>query len=368
MSELHSLGAIYWGRVWLEALRSSAELDPGALDLGVSYARHDHDLEVFVDKGRAEATAGLGRRLPYEVSVTLPVASDEIWEQLIDRIADSSGRTAALLDGHVEPVILDDARSLNADLLPQKGELSWTCGCEQVTGAGRVCKHVGAVLYLLADSFDEDPFELLLLRGRTREELRMAVAEQRSGSSSEPDLDEAAESAWARQRGALPAVPPVDDEPGQLTSWSSDPPPNAPFTADGLREIGTETAERAWHLLAPSTAEDERRSHIDLDLAADLARRAAAVEGSKRWRRLVHHSGLTSQELAARAQAWRVAGADGVHIQLRHRKLHKVSASAQVRQSETGLWFRFEKQSGRWTLQAGPADHPEELLRSTPIG
>lgn len=362
MGELESLGAIYWSQAWLDALRD-AGLDADMLAQGETYAKHDWGLEIFIDKGRAEATAGTGRRLSYEVAVTLPVLEDDVWTQILQRVANSSGRTAALLDNSLDPAILEDARAADSSLLPRSGELSWSCGCHDIVRSVGMCKHVGAVLYLLADSFDEDPFELLLLRGRNRDELRSAVSELRTGFADEPDLDEVAEQAWSRTPGPLPAVPRGDDEPGELTAWGTDPPPNAPFSADGLRAIGSDSAWRAWRIA--TKAEDD--AHLELDLASDLARRAALIERTKGWRGLVRNSGLTSQELASRAQAWRVAGTDGVRIHLHHQISRKVSPTAQVRQADDDRWFRFEKTSGRWTVTAGPVDDPESLLSTVDI-
>ena len=84
MTELESLGAIYWGQTWLDALRESAGLDADALDTGASYALHDLELEVFIDKGRLEATAGSGRRLTYDVVVSIPVLPDEAWRKIFE--------------------------------------------------------------------------------------------------------------------------------------------------------------------------------------------------------------------------------------------------------------------------------------------
>ncbi len=362
MAELQSLGAIYWSKAWLEALRS-AGLDDDMLRQGETYARHDWGLETFIDKGRVEATAGSGRRLNYDVAIRLPQFSDEEWARLFERLAASSAHTAALLDGAVEPAVLEEARAVGCELLPAAGELTWECGCAQIVGAQTLCKHVAGTLYLLADSFDEDPFDLLLLRGRNREELRAELSELRTGSAAEPDVDEPADQAWQRSLGPLPGVPDPSQTPGELTAWATDPPPNAPFSAAGLRTIGTETAGRAWL----RNHNQETSSHLQLAVVADLSRRAAMAEETPAWKDLVSTSGLTSRELSARGQAWRVGGTAGVEVQLEPKRSVKVSANAQVRQSQNGEWFRFEKKGGRWTLVAGPALDPEQLLLDTDI-
>lgn len=44
------------------------------------------------------------------------------------------------------------------------------------------CKHLKATPYLLAESFDDDPFAVLTLRGRTREELLSNLGARRTGA------------------------------------------------------------------------------------------------------------------------------------------------------------------------------------------
>lgn len=362
MAELQSLGAIYWSQAWLAALRA-AGLDEEMLNQGETYARHDWGLEPFIDKGLVEANAGSGRRLNYDVAVRLPALSDDQWAQILERVAGSSARTAAMLDGDVEPAVLEDARAVGCELLPTGAELTWSCGCAEIVGAQSLCKHVAGTLYVLADCFDEDPFDLLLLRGRSREELRAELSELRTGSAGEPDLDEVADRAWQRTPGPLPVIPEAPESPGDLTAWATDPPPNAPFSAAGLRTVGTETAHRAW-LRAHTT---ETSSHLQLAITADLSRRAALAEDTPGWKDLVTNSGLTSRELSARAQAWRIAGSAGVEVQLDPQKSVKVSADAQMRQTQSGDWFRFEKRRGRWTVVDGPSSDPNQLLLTTDI-
>jgi uncharacterized Zn finger protein len=42
------------------------------------------------------------------------------------------------------------------------------------------CKHIGAIYYQLADRFSEDPFILFQLRGRTKEQILLALRHYRS--------------------------------------------------------------------------------------------------------------------------------------------------------------------------------------------
>jgi uncharacterized Zn finger protein len=72
------------------------------------------------------------------------------------------------------------------------GDLHTDCTCPDWANP---CKHVAATHYILAERFDEDPFLLFRLRGRTSEQILAALRERRSGSSEE----------------RLPEVPPLEE-------------------------------------------------------------------------------------------------------------------------------------------------------------
>src|SRR4030095_278203 len=63
--------------------------------------------------------------------------------------------------------VADDVRRAGTDLLPGPGELQPRCSCPDWADP---CKHAAAVCYLVAGALDADPFSLLLLRGRRREQ------------------------------------------------------------------------------------------------------------------------------------------------------------------------------------------------------
>ncbi len=53
------------------------------------------------------------------------------------------------------------------------------------------CKHIAAVYYILAEEFDNDPFMLFKLRGRTREEITILLRKKRTiGLKSQDNLED----------------------------------------------------------------------------------------------------------------------------------------------------------------------------------
>ena len=81
----------------------------------------------------------------------------------------------------IEEVFADSSVSLfptSAD------ELDSACSCPDWENP---CKHIAAVYYLLAESFDADPFLIFAWRGRTKEDLLTGLRARRRGSESSSD-------------------------------------------------------------------------------------------------------------------------------------------------------------------------------------
>jgi uncharacterized Zn finger protein len=67
------------------------------------------------------------------------------------------------------PETLEDTfKAAGVPLFPAKlGDLTTECSCPDWSNP---CKHVAAAYYLLAESFDNDPFLLFRMRGKSRDE------------------------------------------------------------------------------------------------------------------------------------------------------------------------------------------------------
>src|SRR6202171_5289451 len=84
-------------------------------------------------------------------------------------LAENAWYTAKLLSGEMPDDIEDVFALLGLSLFPATArELSLDCSCPDHAVP---CKHLAATFYLLAESFDDDPFAILAWRGREREDL-----------------------------------------------------------------------------------------------------------------------------------------------------------------------------------------------------
>ncbi|MHB1536580.1 MAG: SWIM zinc finger family protein, partial [Acidimicrobiales bacterium] len=174
-----AFGATWWGAAWVDALQRRASLDPNRLPRGRSYARSGQVARVEVHPGEIRCEVQGSRAKPYAVRVRVRTFTGPEWEHVLDVLAAQAGHTAALLDGELLPDVADDVRRAGLDLLPGAGELQPRCSCPDWADP---CKHSAAVCYLMADELDRDPFVLLLLRGRGRDEVMAGLRSRRRGT------------------------------------------------------------------------------------------------------------------------------------------------------------------------------------------
>ena len=110
--------------------------------------------------------------MPYRVTLRLPAFSDEQWDDVVAALAGQLRHAAALLDGRMPDDIDDTLAACGLSLFPKAGDLATSCSCPDHANP---CKHVAAVHYVLAQTFDDDPFLLPALRGRDQRELLAAL-------------------------------------------------------------------------------------------------------------------------------------------------------------------------------------------------
>lgn len=399
MAKRRTFGNTWWGEAWVDALEHQAQLDPNRLPRGRTYARQERAERLELEPGIVHAFVHGSRSVPYRVRLGVRPFTDDEWDRVLDAVTAKAGHAAALLDGELDPGIVDDAREAGVELLPTAGEVTPHCSCPDWANP---CKHAAAVCYLTADALDDDPFALLLLRGRSRDEVLAEVRRRRSRSDESPATtriaDEAAadpgvvaSEAWQWIPADPPRPPASRPLPGKPAPWATDPPDDAPFTTAGLHELATDAAERAWAM-----ARGEGHSGLHGGAEPDLARRAAAALGTDRWAHLARSGGpgRDARALSHLARVWRYGAADALAVAaeppwrpdplvmaaardavgaalnrygavaVRENRLTIPAIDVQLRLGRDGRWWRFEKRSGRWELAAPPADAADDLILS----
>jgi uncharacterized Zn finger protein len=393
----------WWGRAWIEALEQRARLDPNRLPRGRTYARHGHVGEIELRPGLVRAAVAGSRPRPYSVTIRVRTFSEAEWDGILDVISSRAAHAAALLDGDLDPGVVDDARDAGVELLPDAGDLQPRCSCPDWADP---CKHAAAVCYLVASELDEDPFQLFELRGRPRPELVAALRRRRGGAAPaaggrvaastdalalwERDAGVVAREVWSAtptERIELPLPPPPPKRPAPPAPWPIDPPPDAPFDPVALRALATDAAGRALAMLR-----GEGTSGLALEPRSDLARRAAGALGTDHWPALVARAGLGATELGRLALAWRHGGEAAVamldepdwtpdagvlagacrvledagvpaeSVRVSRNRVTAPSLGAQFRLGRDGCWWGFTKRANRWELATGGSTDVEDVV------
>ena len=165
----------WWADRWIKALRPL--MDSGRLSRGRSYARRGQVMEIDVTPGFVSARVQGSRRKPYKVSIQLRPLSDDQWDKVLEPLSEQAIFAAQLLNGEMPPDIEQVFEAVKVPLFPaSRGDLITNCSCPDWANP---CKHIAAVYYLLGERFDEDPFLLFELRGRSEEEIAVALRERR---------------------------------------------------------------------------------------------------------------------------------------------------------------------------------------------
>ncbi|MET9124473.1 SWIM zinc finger family protein [Streptomyces sp. NPDC004528] len=381
----------WWGNAWVSALEEGA-LDPARLARGRAYADKGRVDAVTVTPGLVLAYVHGSRPRPYRAQVAVRTLDDEDWDRFLDAAAERPGHIAALLDKEMPRSLAD----CGVDLLPGPADLVPRCSCPD---DGHPCKHAAALCYETARLLDEDPFVLLLLRGRGERDLldglsrRNAARAARAAQEREPAPLPGVRARDALARRSLPPLPaplPAPAHPEQPPTYPGAPGGPDPFALD---QLATDAAARAHALLTAG-----RDPVADLTLWQDAVRLAAARPGSgltaatrALYSSLASAAGRTTADLARAVAAWRQGGIEGLSVleepwdppagrfdrarplllaadfpafrPWRNRLTHP-RGHAQLRLGHDGLWYAYESEPGQddWWPRGTPDLDPVGAL------
>ncbi|UOB14473.1 SWF or SNF family helicase [Streptomyces sp. HP-A2021] len=390
----------WWGQAWLKALEDTA-LDSAQLRTGRRLARAGAVGAVSVRPGRLTAVVQDRDRTAHRADVLLAELSPGQWDHFLDMAVERAGHVAALLDREMPPHLVEDAAAAGVELLPGLGDLEPECGC----GAWDHCGHTAALCYQVARLLDQDPFVLLLMRGRDEATLLHAL-QSRSGAaaatvrSGQEGVDAAEAYAAGDILPPLPPLPALPDEPGVPPSLDTETPPAPGIDPAALEFLAARTAVQAHRLLAEALRDTAERHPSDADptVSEDAVRLAAGDPGQEVADRLADGSGRGREGLAAAVRAWRHGGTAALavldeewkaqggtlararaalesawdtderpELQARGNRWTVVGAPVQLRLGRDGRWWPYHKERGRWLPSGGAAQDPATALTSAEL-
>ena len=175
-SKRGSFAKNWWAQRWIMALERL--VDSGRLSRGRTYARKGQVLSIEESKNGISARVQGSRKTPYKVSIQIAPLSDSEWEKVFDALAKQAIFTAQLLAGEMPQDIEQTFDTAKVSLFPAKrGDLVTDCSCPDYANP---CKHIAATHYILGERFDEDPFLIFRLRGRSQEQVMEALRRRRA--------------------------------------------------------------------------------------------------------------------------------------------------------------------------------------------
>ncbi|TXS46282.1 SWF or SNF family helicase [Streptomyces sp. uw30] len=390
----------WWGQAWLRALEETA-LDSGQLKAGRRLARAGAVGAVSVRPGRITAVVQGRDRTAHRADVLLEELTADQWDRFLDMAVERAGHVAALLDREMPPHLVEDAAATGIELLPGMGDLEPECGC----GAWDHCGHTAALCYQVARLLDQDPFILLLMRGRSERALlddlqarSTAPVPSRPARSDrfEPDGVDAAEAyAMGGILPSLPALPELPAEPGVPPSLDTETPPGPGVDPAALEFLAARTAAEAHRLLAEALRADPEQhfTETELRLEHDAVRLAAGSPHAGVAERLADGSGRGREGLTAAVRAWHLGGVAALSVldeewtvegeslararaalesawdeeerpalRAKGNRWTVVGAPGQLRLGRDGRWWPYRKERGRWTPAGGPTQDPATAL------
>lgn len=155
------------------------------LQRGRTYARKGQVISMEITPGAVTAVVQGSRARPYRVRIGVTAFGKAEWTQVEQALAADAWYVAKLLAGEMPQDIEDVFGRFGLALFPADSrDLTMDCSCPDWEVP---CKHLAATFYLLAESFDEDPFRILTWRGRGRDDLLGNLQAARSERRPVPD-------------------------------------------------------------------------------------------------------------------------------------------------------------------------------------
>ncbi|NLE81368.1 MAG: hypothetical protein GX610_17640 [Rhodococcus sp.] len=192
-------GRSWWGREFVAIIDLIA--DKGRMARGRSYARSGQVLSLEIGAGLVSGEVQGSQIHPFTATVLVPTLDETRIAALTEQVRKAPGSLSTLAGGKV-PQFLGPA------LLPSgPSDLQFDCTCPDV---GWPCKHAAALAYLMAERIDEDPLQILTLRGVDLDALIESVADPEGAPGDPMNLDWAD---WFGDRARLPSLPRPEARP-----------------------------------------------------------------------------------------------------------------------------------------------------------
>jgi SNF2 family DNA or RNA helicase/uncharacterized Zn finger protein len=149
-----SFGNTWWGQQWLGALD---RIDfSNRLPRGKSYANKGAVTSIKIKGNQIEAKVQGTRKTPYKVSIIVPPYYEEHTSVFMDAIKSNPLVLAKLLNRELPQELMEIAEQSGIKIFPSSWQdIKLNCSCPDWAVP---CKHLAAVIYIIANEIDKNPF------------------------------------------------------------------------------------------------------------------------------------------------------------------------------------------------------------------
>jgi len=170
------VGKSWYAQDFVRAMESVAEKK--RLARGLDCARNHEASRLVFKPGWIKIGISCSGYTIRDVDFSVTQFRQPEWDRLIETIAADTSLTGALVSGEFSKHFVDELRRVDIDLLPSSAQgFHYYCNCGDHHDP---CIHKIAARYFVAEALDENPWVLLYIRGKSRDDVLNAVRRVKS--------------------------------------------------------------------------------------------------------------------------------------------------------------------------------------------
>jgi len=152
-------GSTWWGQQWLNAFTNIS--DANRLPRGRTYANNGSVRSIDIKQNEVKAVVQGSSN--YKINIQIPLFSPKECNTILELVKDRPDLLSRLLNRELPPDLLELCRVQGISIFPnQWRQFSAKCSCPDYA---QPCKHLAAIIYLLANEIDKNPFKVFELHG-----------------------------------------------------------------------------------------------------------------------------------------------------------------------------------------------------------
>ncbi|MFX1259222.1 MAG: SWIM zinc finger family protein [Promethearchaeota archaeon] len=156
-----------WGKQWIHSILKIGR--PFRMERGIQYAKDERIDKITINKSQIFATVQGTAPTPYRVKIMFDAIPEEDWILILKELGSKTLNLVKLLDGILPEDIIAIFEKFNYSLFPDAARgLNATCSCPD---KAIPCKHIAATILYVARVLDYNPFILLEIHGKTKNDL-----------------------------------------------------------------------------------------------------------------------------------------------------------------------------------------------------